>query len=172
MFSVPLILIEIKDWEEKKEKIISLIDEKKISKDHQENHYTSYFYRQDSENPELNKIFNNEFSAFCKSINVKNYSLESFWIQKYENMNEHTIHNHGATGYSFVCYVEFDPEKHKSTTFISPFNNFITGEIINHLPNVTEGTLIFFPSSIHHYAPINTSNSPRIILSGNMSVSY
>lgn len=170
MFSVPLIIIEIKNWKEKKNKIISFIEKQELSPNHKENHYTSYFSSQNCENFNLEEIFNNEFSEFCKSINVKHYHLKSFWVQKYENMNLHSIHNHGSIGYSFVCYVSFNPEKHESTTFIAPFNNFITGEIISHSPNVTEGMIIFFPSAIHHYAPINMSDNSRIILSGNMDV--
>ena len=55
----------------------------------------------------------------------------------------HSIHNHGQLGYSAACYVTYNPNEHTPTQFVSPFNNPITGDIIQYQPmNVEEGDLI------------------------------
>ena len=57
----------------------------------------------------------------------------------------HAVHVHGATGFSSVCFIEYDKEDHKSTVFVSPFGNCVTGTLERYSPEVEEGDIIFFP---------------------------
>lgn len=83
---------------------------------------------------------------------------------------DHSAHNHGSTGFSSVCFIEYDKKFHKPTTFICPFQDFITGQFNFYEPDVNEGDIIFFPSNILHYAPINMSNKTRIVMSFNLKI--
>lgn len=94
--------------------------------------------------------------------------VSSAWFQKQEENMLHGIHNHGAVGFSSICYVKFDKDVHLPTTFISPFNDFLFGNTDYYQPEVEEGDVIFFPSMVQHYSPTNSSNSERIIFSYNL----
>ena len=98
-----------------------------------------------------------------------NIGVTSAWFQKQEQNMLHNIHNHGAVGFSSVCYVKFDKDVHLPTTFISPFNDFLSGSTQYYQPEVEEGDIIFFPSTVQHYSPPNSSDSDRIIFSFNLN---
>ena len=53
-----------------------------------------------------------------------------------------------------------------------PFLNPIDGSVQHYSPNVDEGFIIFFPSNLMHYAPVNTSCENRIIFSFNLEFDY
>lgn len=99
-----------------------------------------------------------------------NLSTSEVWFQKYENGMNHAVHNHGPIGFSAVCFIEYNKNIHKPTTFISPFGNNITGELFRYEPDVEEGDIIFFPSNLLHYAPTNLSEYVRIIMSFNLQI--
>ena len=73
-------------------------------------------------------------------------------------------------GFSAVCFVEYDQEVHTPTQFIAPFNDFMQGNTLQYSPScVMEGTLLIFPSVIHHFTLPNTSDKRRIALSFNLT---
>ena len=72
----------------------------------------------------------------------KFYSSE-VWFQKYNKNMDHPVHTQGSTGYSAVCFIEYDKDNHKPTTFISPFCNNFNGELTRYEPDVEEGDIIF-----------------------------
>ena len=85
----------------------------------------------------------------------------------------HELHNHGQLGYSATCFLSFDPKVHTPTQFIAPFNNPLNGLIVKHIPeNITEGTLLFFPSMLLHYTQPNLSTKERIVLSFNLALRH
>ena len=180
MFQIPLIMMEIPDWVNKKQKLLDLYG--KYSLEDYDNSYKGYevetnFHYLDENKEEKNKfcaevslILEEEFFIFKREINNFDVYLDIAWCQLYKKNQEHAIHNHGALGYSFVCYIEFNPEFHKPTTFISPFNNFGNGTTLYHTPNAREGNIIFFPSVILHESTKNFSDEERIILSGNFKI--
>ena len=90
------------------------------------------------------------------------------WYQKYYKGVQHSYHNHGHSGWSSVIFVEFDPELHEATQFISPFNNIWNGNLEIFQPPVKEGDMILFPSTIAHEAPPNRSDTRRTIVSYNL----
>ena len=112
-------------------------------------------------------IFFEEIKLFEKDIQM-NFSIDNFWFQKYKNSMNHDVHTHGAVGYSSVCFIEYDTNEHGSTTFISPFQNS-NGIHEKYQPEIKEGDIVFFPSNLLHYAPLNCSNKERIIASFNLS---
>ena len=157
-FCVPIYVYQVKDWEIKKKKLIELFNSfqhKMIG-----NVITSPLDIKTN-------ILLDEIQLFEKEIKINFYSTE-VWFQKYENNMSHEVHNHGSTGFSSVCFIEYDTNYHKPTTFISPFLNFRSGAVERYEPNVKEGDIIFFPSSLLHYAPLNLSNKVRIVLSFNL----
>ena len=159
-FSIPFYKYKVKNWESKKKKLLDLFN----SFQHEVvgNVITSPI-------DVKTNILSDEIEVFEKDIQIKFFSTE-VWFQKYETNMNHAVHTHGPTGFSSICFIEYDSNFHKPTTFISPFGNYITGELERYEPDVEEGDIIFFPSNLLHYAPSNLSNETRIIMSFNLKI--
>lgn len=177
MFEVPLVVLDVKNWSEKRKLLLELYKKEieyfnKCDDDYYQQ-YTSYHTIVDDESKshrdQVAEILNDEIEFIKNKYDRPDLFLRDSWFQLYGKTHEHSVHNHGAVGYSFVCYIKYDTEEHKPTTFISPFYNFWDGNVLSYSPkNICEGKIIFFPSSIMHFAPQNKSERERIILSGNL----
>lgn len=177
MFKIPTINIVIDGWSDKKRRLMSLYEQESVERvdasDDMENLYTSFYVsneKTENFNKNVYKILQEEIHFFAQELGFKECILNNSWFQKYENQDHHAIHTHGTLGFSFVCYVKYNPNYHKPTTFIAPFLSFIDGNCQHHHPDVNEGNILFFPSAIMHYAPPNKTNEPRVILSGNLKI--
>lgn len=95
--------------------------------------------------------------------------IVNMWYQTTKSGQMHGVHNHGPIGVSAVFYVDFNPEFHKPTTFISPFPDYINGEVLDYTPDVYEGDVVFFPSFLMHQQEPNRSDIPRTIISFNIA---
>lgn len=177
MFQIPIIVFEIEDWTSKKKSLLDLYlqqemeDSTKYGWKKVSTSYHSIFnspHKHKKLCKSLEFIFRKEFGWIREETGIHDLKLQSAWYQNYSKTHEHSVHNHGATGFSFVCYIEYDNNFHEATTFVSPFNNFVNGDALFHSPKVSEGSFIIFPSFVHHYAPANHSDSERLILSGNL----
>lgn len=180
MFSIPLFKLRVDPWEQKKSLILDLIDGANYTTDHGPYH-TDYDYRQmemTEEDDRYNSYsypiwdilfddVNNLFSNL--GINLNKSNVPNMWSQKYYRCSHHPTHNHGHTGYSCVLYLKFNPEVHKPTRFYSPFNNFFTGSMLWHDPDVREGDMIVFPACIAHESQTQETDEERMILSFNIA---
>jgi hypothetical protein len=159
-FSVPIFKYKVQNWNIKKKKLLDLFNSfqhKVIG-----NVITSPMDIKTN-------ILSEEIKIFENDIGFDFYSTE-VWFQKYENNMNHAVHTHGPTGFSSVCFIEYNKSFHKPTTFVSPFGNNITGELERYEPDVEEGDIIFFPSNLLHYAPTNLSKITRTIMSFNLNI--
>jgi len=161
-FSVPIFKYKIQNWNIKKKQLLDLFNnlEHKVVG----NVITSPIGIKTNILLEEIKLFEKELGINCYSTAV--------WFQKYDISMNQAVHTHGATGFSSVCFIEYDKNKHKPTTFVSPFGNYITGELERYKPDVEEGDIIFFPSNLLHYAPINLVKEVRTIVSFNLDIDY
>ena len=161
-FSVPIFKYNVQNWNVKKIKLLELFD----SFQHKVvgNVITSPLDIKTN-------ILSKEIELFEKDVGFNLISSE-VWFQKYESSMDHAVHNHGPGGFSSVCFIEYDKHNHNPTTFISPFGNYITGELERYQPDVEEGDIIFFPSNLLHYAPTNLSKITRTIISFNLDIDH
>ena len=90
------------------------------------------------------------------------------WSQSYNEGQYHSVHNHGIGFISCCLYVEFDKTVHKATKFYSPFLDPMTGFSQESIPEVDEGDILLFPSTLLHEATINTSNVKRTVMAFNI----
>ena len=109
----------------------------------------------------------NDILKFTTEVEYSGDMHAEIWFQKYYENQFHTPHTHGTIGYSSVLYINFDKRIHKGTRFLAPFNN-PEGNEIEFAPDVDEGSFIFFPSYLNHYALPNKSDAIRIIMSMNI----
>jgi len=175
MFSIPFSHIQVRNWKEKK-KLLS-----ELSKDSEfitiDTVKTSYSHINTEQLVEkLYDILDEEFTIFSEHCGWDKHSwfLTGAWFQIQDPGMFHQIHNHGHTGFSCVCYLDYDKNSHTPTKFIAPYYNFISGETIYFTPeNIKEGSLIIFPSFLNHYTvPNSESNKQRKILSFNIEMRY
>lgn len=172
MFRIPLIHLQIEEWSSKKSKLLSMLREDSLTQNNLEK-VKSNFFRKDKEkdNKKIQSILSTELRIVKTNLGIENLKISNSWFEVAEKEMYHQVHNHGPVGFSSVCFIEYDEDKHNPTQFISPFNNFIDGSILSHSPeHITEGSIIFFPSLIHHYTIPNYSSNKRIILSFNLSI--
>jgi hypothetical protein len=173
IFCVPLYHSKIENWSKVKLKIISLYDSIKddleISKT--DPVLTNYYNDNNKIVSEVVDILGDEIKKFMFEIGINDCNIKTAWFEKSTEGNYHIPHNHGSLGYSSVCYISYDKLEHTPTQFISPFNNFITGDILKYSSKeIDEGSLIFFPSSMIHYTNPNKSKKDRLVLSFNLKL--
>jgi len=170
MFSIPLVHIKVDEWERKKNDITKIFSKSDLTIDPLEKVRSDFSTKGKSYNGKVQKIFSNEIQTLEQFGDMKNLRVSNSWIESADRNMYHQIHNHGALGYSAVCFVDYDETHHSPTQFVSPFNNFLNGSILSYSPEqISEGSLLFFPSMIHHYTIPNESDIERTILSFNIT---
>ena len=172
MFSIPYLQLDVSDWDNKKKKLLdlmskcNLIDENSILK--------SSFYDESSKNQNelVESIFKEELNQAKKSFGFNHYSIVYSWFQEQRKNMFHPLHDHGAnnTSMSSICYIEYDSSEHSPTQFISPFVDSFTFSHLDFMPQVNEGTIIFFPANVLHQTLPSPSDKPRKIISFNMEL--
>jgi len=170
LLRLPFFKYEIDEWEYKKRLLMDLFNQTPLKNLEKEDSfvYTNYSI-QNLDDGRIVDILRDTLNKFSYDSGIGEAKIKDSWFQKYTDGCFHNPHNHGMTGYSAVCYIEYDESIHKPTKFILPWNNPITGEIIEYVPSVKEGDIIMFPSLLTHYVlPVKTDKT-RIILSLNIS---
>jgi len=172
MFNIPFVILKCDNWKHKKQKLIELsasqtmFRDKTIKTDFFNNLGNLYC-------EEISSLFKDEIETAYNQLKItEKMKLSQAWFEFAEKGMHHPIHNHGAIGYSAICYLEYSPKLHTATTFIAPYNNFIDGQTLDVTLDVAEGSIVFFPSVIHHYSMPNQSDTVRKILSFNLLPVY
>ena len=174
MFSVPIIHYEIENWEFNKKRILDALPPECPEHADPQDHglYTDFFLTAAegvTEMPSYSKTVIDIIKPYIADFSgERRIEFNDMWYQKYYKGVQHSYHNHGHSGWSSVIFVEFDPELHEATQFISPFNNIWNGNLEIFQPPVKEGDMILFPSTIAHEAPPNRSDTRRTIVSYNL----
>jgi len=172
MFTVPIVHYPIENWSENKKKILDALPPEDDSQlePNGTGLYTDFFIN--GKVKELPSYFHtvvDVIKPYLKSFMDGNpVEFVEMWYQKYYNMVEHKTHCHGFTGWSSIIYAEFDPKVHESTRFFSPFRQPWDCDVEVFQPEVKEGDMILFPSSLLHEAPVNRTDTRRTIISYNI----
>lgn len=149
---------------------------------------TSTFEKNDNNLPwnfffaNVNNILNEYLDALSfdeqQKQNIKGYA----WANRYKINQHQEIHNHSANNNFVSCAYMLQLPKnsgsfsfYKSNYNIFPthlLNSFTNHTILNQRaePNVNEGDIIIFPSSLDHYVTYHKSNDLRISISCNFSL--
>jgi len=169
MFHVPLITLNCEDWSKKKTELTEMIASTEMKNFDTIN--TNYF-SQERQNyiSKLESIFTSEINMMREQLGAKAAYVRDAWFEQAEQYMHHPVHHHGTLGYSAVCYIDYDKEMHSPITFMSCFSNFVTGDNLYYVPEVEEGTILFFPSITNHYTKPNMSEKIRNVVSLNLVV--
>ncbi len=169
MFYVPFYHYAVKNWENKKRSLLEIYDNIDRNLERKSDNQVITNYHKDSLSmiDSISQIFSEDLGTFCSDIGTQ-FKMSCAWFELTDKHAYHSIHNHGASGYSSVCYITYDNSEHTPTQFISPFPNFLTGLQLTYTPEVDEGSIIFFPSYISHFTEPNLSDKHRLIVSFNL----
>ena len=165
-FMIPVFSHTVENWSDYKEEMIGMLD-----LEDGDGHKTDYFkYHQEGKLPpyaeRLFDILQPALKEF-DDIYPHAFQITNVWGQKYNNGDYHQLHNHGALGYSAIFYAQLEDD-HSPTSFFSPFLDFIEGNVIEYVPDVSEGDIIFFPSCLTHQCRVVQSSTERVIFSFNI----
>tara|TARA_R100000458_G_C8270385_1_gene245118 strand:+ start:1929 stop:2513 length:585 start_codon:yes stop_codon:yes gene_type:complete len=171
MFSVPLVKYHIVNWKENKKRILESLP--KLNQEHLDRDvglYTDFFEVIKNNNlPTYSNVVIDIIKPYLADFTQQRcVEFTNMWFQTAFKGNSHGLHNHGHSGWSSVIYVEFNPQFHTSTKFISPFNNPWDGNLVDFMPEVQEGDMIIFPSTLTHESLPNQSEVRRTIVSYNL----
>ena len=165
MLTVPFYHYKVNNWREKKEQLLDFVSNLSFKfNDEIADLYTTYG---DQTSSKPLKILEDDITKFTTEVKYSGEMVADIWFQKYYENQFHTPHHHGAIGYSSVLYINFDNRIHEGTRFLAPFND-PDGNHVEFAPDVDEGSFIFFPSYLYHYALPNKSDTIRIIMSMNI----
>ena len=176
MFKIPFLHLQVRDWEYKKQKLKSLFDSSGFWNSDADEMTSDYHYKVDTgnvekHNKEIDEILSEEIKIFLDFFKFIDHKIIITWFQTTVKGQHHPVHNHGSSGYTAVCYIDYDDTIHQPTQFLAPFNHFIRGDSLYYNPeDIKEGSIVFFPSVINHYAPPNFTDVPRTILSINFKL--
>jgi hypothetical protein len=101
---------------------------------------------------------------FSKHVNEA-LDFSTIWTQITNKSNMHHPHSHGERGYSFVWYIDVDPEVHEPTYYLNPSPPYDYFK-----PELEKGKLLIWPSHVLHYQPPSNSDVDRYIISGNLKI--
>ena len=171
MFIVPYLTLEVSDWGNKKNKLLELMS--KCNLDDSSFLKSSFFDESSREQNQLvESIFEEELNHMKNSFALNEYSVKHSWFQEQTKNMFHPLHDHCAnnTMMSSICYIDYDSSEHTGTQFISPFMDSLSFSYLDFVPQVNEGSIIFFPSNVLHQTLPSTSDKSRKIISFNMEV--
>jgi uncharacterized protein (TIGR02466 family) len=143
--------------------------------------YTDYMFAEEQSTrkykDEVIDAIKPNLESFAQSLGAKSINFGQIWFQHYETDSYHGVHNHWPSHFSAVYFLQFDKDHHEGTVLMNPNRLQIEHYRAHGLkfpvtfsPDVKEGDLLFFPSFVDHYAPMNRSNKPRTIVSFNFDL--
>lgn len=160
LFKIPFRQYSLDNWQAKKEAIMKALPLDKYTDFYDNGGIPEYM-------PVISDCIDTEMRDFSQTYPCP-VMITALWFELSKPGDYHGPHNHGATGYSAILYVDYDAGEHEATKFHCPFLEAATGENLKYQPVVREGDLIVFPSNILHEAPINTGKKNRLIVSFNI----
>ena len=109
------------------------------------------------------------------------------WFNAYGSGQNQEGHNHVPSHLSGVYYINYNPDKHNSTSFMNPNKMFFEALRYNiqdydptlygygcyqeeMRPNIEEGDIVIFPSQIEHGVHMQPKNSDELYMSFSFNV--
>ena len=168
LFSLPLYIYEVDDWENKKKEIVGWLKKTKFSRNQLDNHFNTdrlhlqqnKFYSED-----FVKLVDNELQLFRQEADLETIFISDIWFVEYENGDYHSPHTHESARFSGILYVNLDDEN-PMTTFVQPWYSYWGTKQMT--VEVKEGTMLIVPSHVMHFSRPNASVNTKTVLSFDM----
>ena len=165
--------LSLSNWKELKPQIKRLVD-LDLEKDRIDICYSDYF-KYNNRPPYMIPFIHLIEDELLDFFNGAGMSVQTpdkwqMWSQTYKGTDSHPLHNHGFGNLSAILYLDFDKELHQPTRFWQPLPDPFFGTIKHYQPEVEEGDIVFFPSTISHECPASNSETYRSIIAFNVPI--
>ena len=113
-------------------------------------------------------ILEEELTMLSEKLEKK-IKVDDAWSVSYKKGEYHSPHNHGSLGLSGILFLE-QPEDAPVTSYMQPWNDYISDRTV-YLPiPVQEGTIVVVPQFVQHFSEPNKSKKIKRIISWDMSL--
>ena len=157
------IITDIKEHQENKDKLLSLIDDMEDSS-YNDISKTDWHLPKETPRPYLDlfyPILEPYMIKMTERLELSGWKIHNGWFQQYGKHDVHDWHIHDCVNYANVYFLNL-PDENVKTQFYDITERKIMNEV-----NVREGQLLTFPAHIKHRSPPNTSDSVKTIISFN-----
>lgn len=168
-WTIPFYHTHLSNWDYKKSALLKIWEHNSKENMVLEDQFTDYDNDRQYQNL-IKNVLSRDIGNGIRALNLgQTFSVNNAWFQIYDNNHYHPPHNHGFGHLSMIVFIEYDDNCHEPTTFLSPFLSLKDGQIMEYIPEeISEGSMILFPSGLMHYVPVNQTNTKRMILSANI----
>lgn len=159
----------VKEHNQYKEKLLSLIEQtskSKIDQQHQNIYKTDWNIDSNTKREYVDTLYEMltpYLLETAKFFYCEHVRIIKSWFQQYTKNNFHDWHTHPDCNYSSVYYLEL-----KDSNMKTEILDYKTKSILK-TTKLKEGDFIIFPSYLLHRSPINKSNNRKSIFSLNLN---
>ena len=162
LFHIPIISIDINDWENNKNKILNVFKKYPEKKTGIQNFYTNKNNLSTAVIFNFADIFNEELQELTNFFK-KDITIKDVWTVTYKKGDFQSVHNHGSLGFTGIIYLDYCDDTSK-TMFVQPWNDMITDETVCGIPESFDKKIIIVPSFVNHFSnPVTGNNKKRIL---------
>jgi len=168
LFDVPAWKIQIINFEEKKKKLIKILESYPEEKIKYEDFDTNRQTNRSGLVEKFTSIMGEEMEEFSRELE-KDFAIHEIWSVSYVQGEHHTAHNHGSMGLTGILYLDL-PKDSPVTSYIQPWNDYGNDSISHMTIPIVEGDIVIVPSFVLHFSKPNKSNSKKRIISWDMKI--
>ena len=173
LFNIPFWGIRIINFEEKKKKLVKLLESYPEEKEKYDEMKEGEF----ATNRQIDRsglveqfvsIMKQELEDFSKEIK-KDFAITEIWSVRYDTGDNQAAHNHSSMGLSGLLYLDL-PKDSPKTTYIQPWTDHETDTVKHIEVPIIEGDICIVPSFVLHFSGPNKSKNKKRIISWDMKL--
>jgi len=167
LFNIPFWGIRIINFEEKKKKLVKLLESYPEGK----KGVGEFATNQGSVTglvEQFASIMKQELEDFSREIK-KDLAIIDIWSVSYAQGEYQSAHNHSALGLTGILYLDL-PKDSPKTTYIQPWHDHETDTVRYIEIPITEGDIVIVPSFVLHFSSPNKSKNKKRIISWDMKL--
>ena len=164
LFNIPFWGIRIINFEEKKKKLVKLLESYPEKKEKYDEMKEGEFATNRSTDrsglvEQFASIMKQELEDFSREIE-KEFAIIDIWSVSYDKGDYQSIHNHSALGLSGILYLDL-PKDSPETTYMQPWTDHETDTIRYVEVPIVEGDIVIVPSFVLHFSEPNKSKNKK-----------
>lgn len=155
------------------------------SKEWNANHLTTAHAGDDTDIPSFSNELVKSIKTLCKRLKtseknvilkdpIDNDKLADYWVNVYTKGHGQGAHNHmnddsTTPFYCFTYFAKYDKARDAPLRFYTDLEEKVPSRQRESITlDIDEGDVVFFPPDLEHSVDIQTTNGPRITVSGNI----
>ena len=169
LFNIPFWEMKTINFKKKKKDIVKLLKNYPEEKKELQDFYTNRQTDRKGLVKGFADIIKEELTILSEQVFKRNIGITDCWSISYDENDFHSTHNHCSTGISGILYLDL-PKESPVTTYIQPWNDFISDTTLYSNVPVSEGTIVISPSFVMHFSSPNKTKDKKRVLSWDMRI--